>query len=509
MKRHILFTKSLNSFFVALIYGLSIVLPLTLAFVFYYFYAQSLFAVGFLTCCLINIVLSIIVLNDRIDRHQSETKLKRLAHFDMLTGLPNRNTLLSLIVKSLEKARKKKEMVAICFIDIDNFKQINDHFGHHIGDEMLRMISTLIQSRLRKKDFMARLGGDEFGLILKNINSQTELENLLKEIIEFTNQSIRIRNLQLTKSISLGAVIYPLAGENPDELIRLADIAMYRAKELGKNNFQIYNQHVHKMVVRKQQLDNYMCNAIINNEFYLLYQPQIDITNNMIMGIEVLMYWHNPILGGRIFPNEFISIAEDNGLIYPLGEWVLKKATQDYNEFINRCRLNDIDLAVNISIKQLEDPNFLNLINQTLREENIKRENLILEIREASLMKNIEKTTHSMDEFKKAGIRFALDDFGSGFSSMEYLRKLPISVLKIDRSFIKNIDDKKNALMILSTLQLANALEIKTIAKGVEKEQQLQFLKDNGCLYVQGFYFAKPMRIQQLIQFGLYVPHTV
>ncbi len=470
----------------------------------YLWYAWSLLLSGMIFCVFINIILFIIYgQKNQIQKKVEEQThtLNKLAHFDLLTALPNRLSFLEKLAESVYEAKKHHNSIAVCFVDIDNFKQVNDNFGHPTGDELLKKLAKLIRTKLHANDFMARLGGDEFGIIINDVYSKEHLENWLHGLIQFVNQPIQLNSFQVTRTISVGVALYPESSQIPDELLRIADIAMYRAKESGRNNFQIYNEEIHKLVHRRQQIDHYMFSAIENNEFYVLYQTQHDLQKNALVGIEALIYWDNDHLGGRVAPSEFISIAEENGLITQIGEWVFKKACEDFKLIQSEQTPDNLILSINLSVKQLEDRAFLKYANEIIKNLKIDKSTLFLEVTESALMKNLKKTVDVMQELKEDGFQFALDDFGTGYSSMEYLRNLPISVLKIDKSFIQDIfKDEKDEMIIRATIQLARGLNIKTIAEGVETPEQLHFLKAHGCDQGQGFYFSRPMTVEQLIK---------
>lgn len=491
MKKNHVVKWILSNIFIMLVYGMFAYYSLSLLnkHPHYFWWIWTGLSAGFAVC----VSLMFITLT-----HQRE---HALIQYDILTGLPNRPWLLSKITQAVAEANIRRRIIAVCFIDIDNFKQINDNFGHHIGDKLLKEIANIIHSKIKKRDLIARLSGDEFGLIIQDADNH--LEEFLKNILDAVNQSIIIDDIRIIRSVSIGAALYPFSSENPEELIRLADIAMYRAKETGKNNFKIYNQHLHKITQRKLRIDHYLNQAIKNNEFYLLYQPQIDFITNKIVGIEALVYWYKSELGGRVFPAEFIPVAEDNGLIYPIGEWVLKRAAFDFKEFCDRCQLDYFTLSINVSMNQLRDERFYGLIQKTMDEMKIKPNRFTLEIAETALDSHLKKNIKMMHEFKKLNIQFALDNFGTGFFSIEFLRSLPLSILKIDKSLVHHI--AKNEVIIHSILHLARALNIKTLAEGVETAEQYAFFKNHGCELGQGFYFAKPMPIRQLIQFVIKV----
>lgn len=442
---------------------------------------------------------AVVVFNDVTQQREIEFALQKMAHYDLLTGLPNRASFLNKLLEFLEKARESQNIIAICFVDIDNFKQINDSMGHSVGDEILKAVPALIESELTKMDFIARLGGDEFAIILPNVSSADYIALTLQRILANLDKPIKLGRSEIITTLSIGVATYPLAGTTSEELIRNADIAMYKAKELGKNTYAFFDEEVSKSVQRMNALDLEMRRAFERQEFTLMYQPFVDTFTQNRLGFEVLVRWHSPTLGD-ISPSEFVPLAEKNGLIHQLGEWVLTRACLDYKKITSQFSDKNLLLSVNISVLQLEIEKFLPIINNILSETKMENNNLIFEITERGLMQQPDQIIKVMKDIKKLGIRFALDDFGVSYSSMQYLKILPISLLKIDKIFIANmVHDAHEAAIVRAIIQLAHALGISTIAEGVETQGQYLLLEEMKSEYIQGYYFAKPMTLEKLL----------
>lgn len=438
----------------------------------------------------------VVVFNDVSERRKTDLKLEKMAHYDLLTGLPNRFSFLAHLTQALARAKRCKSSMLLCFIDVDNFKEINDNLGHAAGDDLLRLIPKLLSPKLRDVDYLARLGGDEFGLILENPGKVSEVGFIIERYIETMAQPLQINHFAINTSISVGVAVYPTAGITADELVKNADIAMYRAKDAGKNTYAFFNEATNIEVKRRHSIEVGLRKAIQSNEFQLFYQPQLDIKTHKIMGIEALIRWHNADLQ-TVSPAEFIPIAEDNGMIHIIGEWVLEQLGRDYKALhaIN----SELEYSVNVSVKQLEKPRFDEFIKGIIDVYQINPNNLLLEITETALMRHPDEMLKIMSRLEQLGIRFALDDFGIGYSSMQYLKRLPISLIKIDQSFVSDIvSDPNDAAIVKATIQLSHGLGISSIAEGVETKEQLEFLAESGCEYVQGYYFSKPLSLKDL-----------
>jgi len=442
---------------------------------------------------------NVVIFNDISQRKETEIKLYKMAHYDILTGLPNRNSFLEYLTKQITNAEITQTMLAVCFIDVDNFKQINDILGHSVGDETLKVIAKLLKLVLGEAGYFARLGGDEFAVILEDAQSLDDIKNMLDRIILAVSKPIRILDLEINISMSIGVAAYPIAGTKPEEIIKNADIAMYHAKESGKNTYAFYDESINRKVKRRHMVDTELRRALANNEFKLEYQLQIDAHSLQPLGLEALLRWHNAELGD-VRPEEFIPIAESNGLIHQIGYWVLNQACNDYKKLLTVYHKQLLILSINVSVVQLENIKFLQTIEQVLHNTEMKSKNLMFEITESALMRHPEHTMKVMKQIQKLGIPFALDDFGISYSSMQYLKVLPVSLIKIDKEFIRDIITNDNdAKIVNAIIQLSHGMGISTIAEGVETKEQFQLLKEMGCEYIQGFYFSKPVAIDVLL----------
>lgn len=457
---------------------------------------------GFLFCALVNIILFIINGQKNLAHREYELHLEQMAHYDVLTALPNRHSFIEILKNAISEPNNNPTSLSVVFLGIDNFKNLNDTLGHSAGDIALQIISHVISDNLDDQDYLSRLGGDEFGILLLNKNEK-DIDRLITTLLDETKNSIQISDTIFNLTVSIGIATQPHAGQSAEELIKNADIAMYHAKELGKNTFVHFSDELNKVMKRQRLIEVELRNAIIRNEFLLYYQPQVDILAQEIAGVEVLLRWNSPIFG-FVPPAEFIPIAERNGLIHPIGNWVLQQLTIEYPA-IEGALSNSIKVSVNVSALQLNDSRFYLSLVKALERSNISKI-LILEITETSFIINPRKTIDIMKQINQLGIQFSLDDFGMNYSSMRYLKSLPIAELKIDYYFIKDITTNENDAAIVNTIiQLSKGLKLPAVAEGVETREQLDLLQSMGCQYVQGFYFYKPMPLSDLLLIKKYL----
>lgn len=440
---------------------------------------------------------AVIVSADITRRRESEFHLESLAHYDILTGFPNRSRFIETLSSLIQRTGTEDLKISVCFLDIDNFKLVNDNLGHSMGDIALQSISLTIASNIDEADYFARLGGDEFGIILHN-KSHEQINEIASRLMNAVARPIEIKGNILNMTISIGIAAYPEGGITADELIKNADIAMYHAKEAGKHTFAHYNEQLSQTITRVHLIESEMIHAIARKEFSLVYQPQIDLSTGKICGIEVLLRWNNKTLGS-IPPAEFIPIAERNRMIHPIGEWVLQQLAGESTQ-VRDFYSDNLTFSINVSVLQLANDRFYQNLTDVLHTANLK-DKLILEITETAFMTNPSEVINRIKEIHKLGVHFSLDDFGIHYSSMRYLKNLPISELKIDYLFIKDVLHDKNDKAIVNTiLQLSKSLNLTAIAEGVETKAQYEVLKDMGCQYMQGFYFYRPMPVTELIQ---------
>lgn len=428
---------------------------------------------------------------------KTKQKLEKIAHHDTLTQLPNRYNFLNILEKALVHAENSDLSFAVCFIDLDNFKAVNDSLGHNVGDKLLQAVAKKVQFTLRNIDYLARLSGDEFGLIISNITTVAEITKIVAAYHKAFNRVYLVDGHSIAVSASIGIALYPTGGCSETELIKHADIAMYKAKELGKGKFKFFNEETNNQVQRRHLIETELQTAIDRQEFRLVYQPQIDSKSGKVYGVEALIRWNSAVLG-HVGPDEFIPIAEESMLICDIGLWVLHQVGQDYSQLtkINRC----INVSVNVSMRQIENKNFKKELVEILEKYHIKSHALTIEVTETALMKNSKKVINEMHKLSALGIKFALDDFGIGYSSMSYLKRLPISFIKIDQSFVKDIGkDSTSTAIVRTIISLSKTLGAKTTAEGVETQETSEFLKSNYCNYQQGYFFSKPVSVEELL----------
>lgn len=436
-------------------------------------------------------------ISDITEIKNMEEQVSFLAYYDVLTKLPNRTQFTDLLKEEIEKALKNNTSGAILFIDLDNFKNVNDTLGHNYGDELLRQIAEKLRMVLREQDIACRLGGDEFLILLRGINSETEIIRCAEEALKVLDNMYDINDKQVYVSASIGIATFPKDSTDPNVLLKNADAAMYKAKESGKNKYMFFNQYMLHTLERKTVIQGILRNAIKNNELKLYYQPQYDIKTGAIIGLEALIRLRSKVLGD-IYPSEFISIAEESGLIVEIGEWVLRKACEKNLELREKGYQYGC-IGVNISSIQLQHSNFTDMVERVLSEVGLEPKYLELELTETVLMKSLDTNVKILGRLKKKGVKVALDDFGTGYSSLNYLRKIPLNRLKIDRSFIVDlINVSKNRDICEGIIQMAHNLGLEVIAEGVEKKEQLDILKEMSCDSIQGFLYAAPLTEDEL-----------
>lgn len=422
--------------------------------------------------------------------------IHRMAHYDWLTGLANRTLINERLTAMLDEAKRNTEYMAVVFIDLDNFKSVNDTLGHDAGDDLLKSVSRSIESCIEKGDMVGRLGGDEFVVAISNFNSTMDVVKKVNKILEVINKPLNIGGMDFYITASAGIAIYPNHGDNVKTLLKNADTAMYEAKNSGKNTYQLYNNELNKRLSNRLNMENELRNAIKNEEFELFYQPQVDVGTGELVGVEALVRWMHPTKG-IISPSEFIPFAEETGLILPIGEWILRKACIQ-NRIWQDMGYKPIRIAVNLSIKQFENENLVWTVNKILEETGLDPRWLELEITESIAVKCFDCAVRKINQLKGIGIYVSLDDFGTGYSSFNYLKQLPIDTLKIDKIFLDNLSPGSNEEFITRTIiDLARRLNLVVVAEGVETSKQLEFLKDHNCDRAQGYLFSRPISESQ------------
>jgi diguanylate cyclase (GGDEF)-like protein/PAS domain S-box-containing protein len=438
----------------------------------------------------------VVVARDITERNKHEQLIKKMAYHDQLTGLPNRRSFTEEFEGHIQKAEIKKQQLGILFLDIDRFKFINDSLGHSFGDLVLKEVALRLKNFTRGFGRVYRMSGDEFTIILENIN-QDKLKYKMAKLLELFSKPIFVKDEMIHITASIGVSLYPLDGHDPKVLLKNADLAMYRAKENGKNTYQYYKSALDSNSYERLLMENELYAAIENNELLLHYQPRFSIDRKTIIALEALIRWDHP-RWGMISPSEFIPLAEETGLITKIGAWVIRTACKQTKDWIEKG-LHPIKIAINLSARQFLQRDLVASIQAVLMESGLPPEYVELEITESTLMKYEETILYTIEQLKKMGVQFALDDFGTGYSSMGYLKKFQIDTLKIDQSFIRGIgtetDDSAIATAIIT---LAHALKMNVVAEGVETEEQYRFLKEKNCNEIQGYFTCRPMEAQMI-----------
>ncbi len=436
-------------------------------------------------------------IKDITHQRRTEAEIKQLAYFDSLTGLQNR----TYFKKQLEDiiSDKRLDKFSLIFLDLDGFKQVNDSLGHGIGDELLKVISSRITHTIRELEpdaHICRFGGDEFVLMLGNMNKYTTAQ-VSKWILEQIEKIVKINDDELQVSASLGIAFYPQHGKDVDTLLRHADTAMYQSKASGKNTFSVYNDAMEEHLSKRLLMEKHLRHAVRLNEFSLVYQPKIHLATGKVVGVEALIRWKNPILG-HVMPDEFIGIAEESSLIITIGNWVAQTSITQLKNW-QGTPYEDLHVAINVSGVQLEHPHFLETVRQMMMMANLRSALLEIELTERTVMSNAEENIARFNEIRAEGFGLSVDDFGTGYSSLSYLKKFPLNILKIDKSFVDGLpDDDEDISISTAILNLSHNLKMKVVAEGVETEEQLMFLKKLQCDMAQGYFISRPLPIHEL-----------
>ena len=440
-----------------------------------------------------------------IQRKRSEERLNYMAHHDALTGLPNRVLLQGRLQNVLIDANRHDRLAAVLFLDIDHLKTINDTLGHEMGDALLKAVAKRLQECVRAGDTVARLGGDEFSVVLAEVKHVDDVARVVKKILDTVAEPYQIAGKELFVTTSIGITLFPFDENTPDGLLKNADVAMYRAKEAGRNTYCYYTAEMNARAHERLRMETNLRHALERDELFLHYQPQINLKDGRLIGVEALIRWRHPELG-EIPPAEFIPAAEETGLIGHIGEWVLRTACAQ-NKAWQQAGLPPMQVAVNISGWQFKRQNLLGLVKRILKETQLSPEYLGLELTESMLIDNVTQTVAMLDELHALGIRFSIDDFGTGYSSLSYLRRFSIDTLKMDQSFVHGIPaNDEDAAIVQAIIVMAHSLGMKTLAEGVETIEQMAFMQAHACDAVQGYYCSPPLSADAVVQYLLSRP---
>ncbi|HEY2627475.1 MAG TPA: EAL domain-containing protein, partial [Usitatibacter sp.] len=452
------------------------------------------------TNCLSNPHIRGIVWNSRdvTDRKVIQQRIQHLAYHDNLTGLPNRGLLQDRLARSVARAERSGRKVAVLFIDLDNFKNINDTLGHDVGDELLRQVSRRLSECVRLEDTIARQGGDEFIVLLDNLDEGRNASVVAQKILNALRLPLLLGGTEQHVSGSVGIALYPEDGRDAQTLMKNADTAMFHGKGLGKNTYQYFTAQMNIAVKRRMTLESALRRAVLQRDFVLHYQPQIDLDTGEIIACEALVRWKTED-SGIVMPGDFIPLAEETGLINEIGEWVLREGCRQAKEWQDMGLPPKRRMAINLSARQFSDKGFLDMVNRVLSDTGLPASCLELEITESQVMRQTEGMIQLLNKLSEMGVQLAIDDFGTGYSSLSYLKRLPIQKLKIDQSFIRDITvDPNDTAIVVAIINMAKSLDLATIAEGVETAGQLALLRSKGCNVGQGFYFSAPVSAQEI-----------
>jgi len=440
------------------------------------------------------------VQNDISEKKRAEEDLMHMATHDALTSLPNRSLLQDRIEQAIGRAERMKRKVGILFLDLDRFKNINDSLGHAAGDILIRTLAQRLQGTIRKADTVARVGGDEFVVILTEISRESDITQVLPNLLTALQAPVLVEGHALSVTASIGISIYPADGKDASSLLKNADTAMYRAKEAGRNEFRFYSREMNANAVGRLLLENDLRNAIKGDELRLHYQPQIEVESGRVVAAEALLRWHHP-QHGLVSPADFIPMAEESGLIVPIGEWVIRQVCAQQRTWIE-AGLTNMVVSVNLSPRQFQQHNIVEMIATALFDYGLPPSLVELEITESCLMRSPDEAAILLGELSRMGFSLSVDDFGTGYSSLGYLKRFPLNTLKIDRSFVADIDgDQGSASIASAIIALAHTLGLKVVAEGVEKTDQMEYLRNLKCDIVQGYLYSRPLPADEFVAF--------
>lgn len=437
---------------------------------------------------------------DITELKEASSTMKQLALFDALTGLANRRLFVDRMGQSIAASQRRNTIAALLFLDLDQFKRINDTLGHDAGDELLLIVADRLTSCVRAQDTVARLGGDEFTILLNDITDVQSITQIANQILKELKEPIMLGKHEVIISTSIGITLTPNDSQEVDALMKNADLALYQAKARGRDCYYYFTEELNTKALKLLNIEQELRHALQMDEFSLVYQPQVCLKTGSISSIEALIRWHHPTRG-EVPPDEFIGIAEETGLIVQIGEWVLRNACMQ-TKMLQQLTGQKIRVAVNLSSRQFSDPDLEQVIAEVLVESGLNPKYLEIEVTESMLMDNIDKVIEQLNRIKTTGPTITIDDFGSGYSSLSYLKRLPVDILKVDREFVKDIPEDLNDMEITSAIiAIAHKLNLKVIAEGVENIDQRDFLVINKCDYAQGYYFSRPISFESLYRF--------
>lgn len=443
--------------------------------------------------------LVLIAMSDITDRKEVEQTIYHLAYHDSLTNFPNRVTFMNQLRTYMMDVKLTKQKFAVLFIDLDNFKYINDQLGHDSGDLVIVKAAEFIREALRDSDVAARMGGDEFIVMLKDIRDLNETISIVKNILANFQKPIVVNGKECTITCSIGVACFPEHGDTPEELIKNADSALGLVKKNQKNNYYIFNKNMENISLERRIIENAMRKGLKENQFFLEYQPKLNIQNDELVGMEALVRWNHPDLG-TIPPGKFISLAEETGLIVPLGEWILKESCRQAKEWHEKG-FGKLVVSVNVSVRQLQDPNFVTQVEQILMETGLEPSYLELEVTE-SVFADLNSMIPILKQLRSLGLHISVDDFGTGYSSLSYIKHLPIDTLKVDGSFVKDIHtNEESKAIVKAIIHLAETIGLKVIAEGIELKEHVEALKRDGCIFGQGYYYSRPLKKEAFEEF--------
>jgi diguanylate cyclase (GGDEF)-like protein len=423
---------------------------------------------------------------------RASVQIEHLAYYDGLTGLPNRELFIDRLSLALVQAHRDSKQLAVLFLDLDRFKQINDSLGHSVGDELLRAMGTRVHEAVREGDTLARLGGDEFTLLLPGVHNAAEAARVAQKLLEAVRRPFELHGRELFVTTSIGISLYPEDGVDAESLIRSADIAMYRAKEQGRDRFQLHAPAMNAQAVERMGLEHGLRKALAQEQLVIHYQPIIEVATGRIHGTEALLRWRHPELG-LVPPDDFIDLAEMTGLITPMGPWILEEACGRTRAWQRGTRFY-FSIAVNLSARQFQERDLVSQVKRALQSTGLEARFLELEITESVAMQTAENTLRTLRELKALGVRISIDDFGTGYSSLAYLKRFPIDTLKIDQSFVSDIGtNAEDSAITSAVIAMAHGLGLRVVAEGVEREEQLEFLRRQRCDHYQGYLFSRPL----------------